>query len=61
MKQLNRYQQHPPLRTPNDWKGQAASLVIQIERLFDDVYTQISQLKEKNKELEARISELEEE
>ena len=45
--------QHQPLRTPQGWTGQNAALVMQIDRLFDDVYKQITLLKEKIDELEA--------
>ena len=44
--------QHQPLRTPQGWNGQEASLVMQIEKLFNDVYRLISILQEKIKELE---------
>jgi hypothetical protein len=45
--------QHQPLRTPQGWNGQEASLVMQIENLFNDVYRLISILQEKIKELES--------
>ena len=44
--------QHPPLRTPKGWKDQDAALVTQIDRLFEDVYRQLTILREKIKELE---------
>lgn len=49
--------QHPPLRTPREWTGDKASLVMQIDRLFDDVYREITLLRERIKELEAADSE----
>lgn len=58
---MNNQYQHHPLRKPQGWKGQEASLVMQIERLFDDVYIQIGQIKETLKKLDDRISKLEEE
>jgi hypothetical protein len=44
--------QHQPLRVPQGWKDQSASLVMQIDRLFDDIYRQIALIQEKLKELE---------
>jgi ribosome-associated translation inhibitor RaiA len=44
--------QHQPLRVPKGWTDQAASLVMQIDSLFDDIYRQIALLKEKLKEIE---------
>jgi hypothetical protein len=44
--------QHPPIRVPQGWKGQDSALVMQIDRLFDDVYRELTLLKEKIKELE---------
>lgn len=49
--------QHQPLRTPTGWTGQEASLVMQIDRLFDDIYQMIGKIQEKLKELEAEIEE----
>ena len=31
--------QHQPLRVPNGWKDQERSLVIQLERLFEELFT----------------------
>jgi hypothetical protein len=44
--------QHQPLRVPKGWKDQDAALVMQIERLIEDIYLQISLLKEKIREIE---------
>ena len=44
--------QHQPLRKPKGWDGENASLVMQIDRLFDDLYRRISLLEEKIRELE---------
>lgn len=52
--------QHEPLRVPQGWKDQNAQLVMQIDRLFDDVYRQLMLIKEKIKELESTDSEEEE-
>lgn len=56
-KQNIRTQQHPPLRKPDRWTGQEASLLMQIERLFSDIYVQLSLLTEKVRDLEARVEE----
>jgi len=34
----NMIPQHEPLRVPNGWTGQARALVMQIERVFDDIF-----------------------
>lgn len=39
--------QHQPLRKPNGWTGQDASLIVQLERLLDDIYKKLGKLKEK--------------
>lgn len=52
--------QHQPLRTPNGWKEQEVSLVIQIDRLLDDVYKMLGNTEKKLKELEERVANLEE-
>lgn len=52
--------QHQPLRTPAGWKDQEASLVIQIDRLLDEVYRMIGQIEKKLKEMDERVSALEE-
>ena len=44
--------QHQPLRPPVGWKEQDRALVIQIDRLFDDVYRMIGQIREQIKELQ---------
>lgn len=49
--------QHQPLRKPSNWKEQEASLVMQIDRLFDDVFRQLGQIKEKLKEIEEAMEE----
>lgn len=38
--------QHQPLRVPQGWNDQDRSLVIQLERLFDEVYTITSKLRD---------------
>ena len=45
--------QHQPLRKPFGWTGQEASLVIQIERLFDDIYRSVGMLREKVNSIDA--------
>ena len=44
--------QHPPIRKPRNWEGDNASLVYQIEQLFDDVYRRLSVLQDRVKALE---------
>ena len=41
----NKRYQHQPLRVPRGWDDQSRALVIQIESLFDDLYTKVGQLK----------------
>ena len=53
--------QHQPLRTPKGWKDQDATLVMQIDRLFDEVYRLIGQIEKKVDELDKRVKALEEE
>jgi len=36
--------QHQPLRVPQGWVDQERSLVIQLERLFDDIYKRFGRL-----------------
>ena len=38
--------QHQPLRVPNGWSNQDKALVIQLERLLDELYALISRLEE---------------
>jgi len=49
---MKQTRQHQPLRRPSGWNGDAASLVVQIDSLFDEVYRLISNLERKVKELE---------
>jgi hypothetical protein len=44
--------QHQPIRIPKGWKDQDAALVMQIDRLIEDLYQQIAQLKERIKAIE---------
>ena len=43
--------QHEPLRVPDGWSGQDRMLVIQIERLFDQLYAKVGELEKKVEEL----------
>ena len=52
IKNMKNYQ-HPPLRKPKNWKDEEAALVMQLERLLDDIYRQLGQIKERLKELES--------
>lgn len=38
--------QHQPLRVPSGWKDQDRALVIQVERLFDEVFSDMGSLGE---------------
>ena len=49
--------QHEPLRIPENWKGQDRSMVIQLDRILDDIYVLISRLEERVKALEQEESE----
>jgi hypothetical protein len=40
------YRQHQSLRVPAGWSGQDRALVIQMERLLDDIYSRISKNRE---------------
>jgi hypothetical protein len=41
------------LRKPKNWKDEEAALIMQLERLLDDIYRQLVQIKERLKELES--------
>lgn len=57
MQKTNR--QHEPLRVPEWWKGQDRTLVVQIDRILDDIYNRLGDIESKLKELDARVTELE--
>ena len=42
---------HVPLRVPAGWDGQNKALIIQLNRLLDDIYAQIGKLRTELKEL----------
>ena len=44
--------QHEPLRVPEGWRDQERSLVMQIDRIVDEIYALLGRLEEKVKELE---------
>lgn len=44
--------QHEPLRVPANWKDQDRALVIQLERILDDIYYKIGEIQKKIAELE---------
>jgi hypothetical protein len=44
--------QHEPLRVPVRWTEQERSLVIQLNRILDEVYAMIGTLEQKIKELQ---------
>jgi hypothetical protein len=49
--------QHTPLRKPVGWTGQNASLVMQIDRLFEDVYRLIGNIEKELEEIKEQINE----
>ena len=51
MAQSKQIRQHEPLRVPDGWKNQERMLVIQLERLLDEIYAAIGRLEQKVKEL----------
>lgn len=44
--------QHEPVRVPAGWNGQSRDLVIQINRILDDIYKRIGLLEQRVKALE---------
>ena len=40
-RRYNRLKQHEQLRVPNGWKEQDKALIIQLERIFDDIYSKL--------------------
>lgn len=42
----NRINQHEPLRVPQGWNDQSKALVMQIDRLMDDIYNRLGKLEE---------------
>lgn len=42
----NRVNQHEPLRVPQGWNDQSRALVMQIDRLLDDVYTKLGKIQQ---------------
>lgn len=44
--------QHEPLRVPNNWKEQDRALVIQLERILDDIYHKLGEIEKRLKALE---------
>ena len=52
--------QHQPLRVPARWKDEERALVIQLERLLDQLYIETGRLRDETEALKARVEELEE-
>lgn len=52
--------QHEPIRVPQGWTGQNRALIIQLERLFDDLYKRFGNLTRADlgKELNAFLNSL---
>lgn len=44
--------QHEPIRVPSGWDGQSKMLIIQINRVFDDIYRQLGLIEQRLAELE---------
>ena len=57
MAQQKQVRQHEPLRVPDRWNGQDRALVIQIERLLDDIYIQLGNIEKRIAALEAEDEE----
>lgn len=53
----NKARQHEPVRTPNSWTGQERDLVIQLNRIFDDVYKNIGLLEQRLNAVEEEAGE----
>lgn len=56
--------QHEPLRVPDRWHGQDRTLVVQLERMLDEIYRELGKIRELSEALEAlteRVAALEEE
>lgn len=49
---------HEPLRVPDGWKGQDRALVIQLDRLMDDIYNRLGKLMETQTELRTAATDL---
>lgn len=49
---------HEPLRVPENWKGQDRALVIQLDRLMDDIYNRLGKLMETQTELRTAAADL---
>ena len=49
--------QHEPLRVPDGWDGQSRMLVIQIERILNDIYIQLGNMDKRIKALEEAAEE----
>lgn len=49
--------QHESLRIPADWKAQDRAFAMQIERIFDDIYNRLGNIRYKDlsDELKARL------
>lgn len=43
--------QHEPLRVPERWSGQDRALVIQLERILDDIYAKLGNIDKEIKKL----------
>lgn len=57
MQQQRQIRQHEPLRVPDGWNGQSRMLVIQIERILNDIYIQLGNMDKRIKALEEAAEE----
>lgn len=52
MKNNKQVKQHEPIRVPERWTGQERMLIIQLERLMDEIYARLGDLEKRIKALE---------
>ena len=53
--------QRQPLRKPQNWNGEAAVFVTQLEKLLDDLYLKVADLQAAENSMDERVTALEEE
>lgn len=51
--------QYEPLITPPAWRGDELQFSIRLTQIIDDIYQKYGALREENKQLKKRVSELE--
>lgn len=45
--------QHEPVRVPAGWSGQGKDLIIQLNRILDDIYRQLGLIEQRLNQLES--------